>query len=56
VLLVQINPIERRATPRTQVEIVNRINEITFNSSLLASMRESTLLSRLIDQGILPRR
>jgi len=55
VLLVQINPIERRATPRTQVEIVNRINEITFNSSLLAEYRAIDFVIRLIDQGILPR-
>jgi NTE family protein len=55
VLLVQINPIERRATPRTQVEILNRINEITFNSSLLAEYRAIDFVIRLIDQGKLPR-
>src|SRR3954469_21060672 len=36
VLIVQINPIERPSTPHTQTEIMNRINEISFNSSLLA--------------------
>jgi NTE family protein len=30
VLLVQINPIERRITPRSQNEILNRINEINL--------------------------
>src|SRR6266850_3482010 len=55
VLLVQINPIERRMTPRSQNEIVNRINEITFNSSLLAEYRAIDFVIRLIDQGRLPR-
>jgi NTE family protein len=55
VLLVQINPIERRMTPRSQTEIVNRINEITFNSSLLAEFRAIDFVIRLIDQGRLPR-
>jgi NTE family protein len=55
VLLVQINPIERRATPHSQHEIVNRINEITFNSSLLAEYRAIDFVVRLIDQGQLPR-
>ena len=38
VLIVQINPVERHMTPRSQSEIVNRINEITFNSSLLGGI------------------
>ena len=55
VLVVQINPIERRATPMSAREIVNRINEITFNSSLLAEFRAIEFVGRLIDQGKLPR-
>jgi NTE family protein len=55
VLVVQINPLERRATPRTQNEIMNRINEITFNSSLIAEYRAIEFVIRLIDQGRLPR-
>ena len=55
VLLVQINPIERRITPRSQNEIVNRINEITFNSSLMAEARAINFVTRLIDQGAIPR-
>src|SRR4029077_7950248 len=39
VLIVQINPVERLSTPHTQTEIMNRINEISFNSSLLAEFR-----------------
>src|SRR5262245_46793371 len=55
VLVVQINPIERSATPTSAREIVNRINEITFNSSLLAEFRAIEFVGRLIDQGKLPR-
>jgi NTE family protein len=55
VLIVSINPLERNMTPRTQTEIVNRINEITFNSSLIAEYRAIDFVTRLIDQGKLPR-
>ena len=54
VLIVQINPIERNTTPHTQAEIMNRINEITFNSSLLSEFRAIDFVTRLIDQGRLP--
>ncbi len=55
VLVVQINPIERRTIPTSSREIMNRINEITFNSSLLAEFRAIEFVGRLIDQGRLPR-
>ena len=35
VLIVQINPLERRGTPKSSQEIMGRVNEITFNSSLM---------------------
>ena len=31
-ILVQINPVERPDTPRTANEILNRLNEVSFNS------------------------
>jgi NTE family protein len=55
VLVVQINPVERASTPHTQNEIMNRINEISFNSSLLSEFRAIDFVTRLIDQGKLPR-
>ena len=55
VLIVQINPVERLSTPHTQTEIMNRINEITFNSSLLAEFRAIDFVRRLIDQDRIPR-
>jgi NTE family protein len=55
VLIVALNPLERKQTPHTQTEIMNRINEITFNSSLIAEYRAIDFVARLIDQGRLPR-
>ncbi len=48
VILVQINPIHNPELPRTAPEIINRLNEITFNSSLIAEMRAIDFVSRLI--------
>jgi NTE family protein len=55
VLVVQINPVVRQATPTSSSEIMNRINEITFNSSLIDEYRAIDFVARLIDQGKLPR-
>jgi NTE family protein len=55
VLVVQINPLVRQATPTSSSEIMNRINEITFNSSLIDEYRAIDFVARLIDQGRLPR-
>ncbi len=50
-LLVQINPIERRQTPHTPLEIQNRLTEINFNSGLLRELRVIEFVTRLIDSG-----
>jgi NTE family protein len=55
VLVVQINPLVRQATPMSSSEIMNRINEITFNSSLIGEYRAIDFVARLIDQSKLPR-
>jgi NTE family protein len=54
VLIVQINPLVRQKIPTTTRDIVNRVNEITFNSALMAELRAIEFVSRLIDQGRLP--
>ena len=51
VLLVQINPIERNETPTSMNDILDRMNEITFNSSLLQELRAIDFVSRLHEQG-----
>ncbi len=55
VLIVQINPVERHDVPTSARDIMNRVNEITFNSSLLAEYRSVEFVARLIDQGRLQR-
>ncbi len=54
VVLIQINPVERRETPKTAREILNRLNEITFNSTLLRELRAIDFVGRLIEEGKLP--
>ena len=51
IVVVQINPIERRGTPKTAQAILDRMNEITFNSSLLKELRALNFVRRLIDEG-----
>jgi NTE family protein len=51
VLVVHINPIVRPDLPRTATEIMNRINEISFNSSLMREMRAIDFVTKLIDSG-----
>ena len=46
-ILVQINPVERRGTPRTARDILNRLNEISFNSVLQKELRMMALLRRV---------
>jgi NTE family protein len=55
VLLIQINPPERRKVPMRTREIRSRINEINFNASLLSELRAIGFVNRLIDEGRLPR-
>ena len=50
-ILIQINPRERRDTPRTASEILNRLNEISFNSPLMKELRMIALLRQVADPG-----
>lgn len=51
VLIVQLNPIVRNQMPKTSFEIHDRLNEITFNASLLNELRFIAERNRLIDAG-----
>jgi NTE family protein len=55
VLIVQINPVERREVPTSARDIMNRITEISFNAPLLAEYRAIEFVGRLIDQDRLTR-
>jgi NTE family protein len=52
-IIIQINPVERDEIPKTPSEINDRVNEITFNASLLAELRAADFVARLIKSGIL---
>jgi NTE family protein len=51
VVIVHINPIVRSGVPKTAPEILNRINEISFNSSLMREMRAIAFVTKLIEKG-----
>ena len=48
-ILVQINPIERMSAPRSATEILNRLNEVSFNAVLLKELRMIAVLRRAAD-------
>lgn len=51
IVIVNINPLERADTPRDARDILNRINEISFNSSLLRELRAIHFVQRLMAEG-----
>ena len=51
VVILHINPIERPGTPKTSADIANRLNEITFNSSLIKELRSVCFVQKLLDDG-----
>ncbi len=48
IVVVNINPLERNTLPVTPQDILNRINEISFNSSLLRELRAIRFVKDLI--------
>jgi NTE family protein len=50
-ILVQINPTERANTPGSAAEIIDRLNEISFNSPLAKELRMIALLRQIADPG-----
>ena len=51
ILIVNINPLLRERVPVTAREIQHRINEISFNTSLLRELRAIHFVQRLLDDG-----
>ncbi len=50
-IIIQINPIVRKGIPTSAHDIQNRVNEISFNASLLKELRAIEFVRRLLDQG-----
>ncbi|MEA2976249.1 MAG: hypothetical protein QOF19_1769 [Alphaproteobacteria bacterium] len=55
VLIVQLYPLQRHKIPASKREIMGRVNEITFNASLMSELRAVEFVTRLVDEGRLPR-
>ena len=51
VILILINPIEIAELPTSARAILDRINTLSFNSSLMREMRAIAFISRLVDSG-----
>jgi NTE family protein len=51
IVIVHINPLFRNEVPRAAGDILNRINEISFNSSLMREMRAVSFVTGLITQN-----
>ena len=51
ILLVHLTPSERPGVPTTSPAIMNRMQEISFNSALIREMRTIASVNRLVDQG-----
>lgn len=52
-IIVHINPLHRSGTPKSAEEIMNRVNEITFNASLLGELRAIAFVKKLFEQDML---
>lgn len=51
IVIININPLERIGVPVTAQQIQNRINEISFNSSLMREIRAIAFVQRLLEDG-----
>ncbi|MEP6839513.1 MAG: patatin-like phospholipase family protein, partial [Bradyrhizobium sp.] len=50
IVIVHINPLVRNEVPHSADDILNRINEISFNSSLMREMRAVSFVTGLVTQ------
>lgn len=50
-ILIPINPVEREETPNSAREILNRLNEVSFNAVLLKELRMMALMRKVADPG-----
>ncbi len=53
IVLVQINPIYRAEVPRTARAIFGRMNEISFNATLLRELRTVTVIDDLLERDMI---
>jgi NTE family protein len=51
IVLIHLTPTERQENPMTSHAILSRMQEVTFNSSVMREMRVVAFVSQLIDEG-----
>jgi NTE family protein len=51
IVLVQLNPLLRPELPTSTGDIMNRLNEISFNASLMSEMRAIDFVQRMLESG-----
>jgi NTE family protein len=51
VVLIMVNPIQIKQVPQTAQAILDRINTLSFNSSLMREMRAVNFINHLVDSG-----
>jgi len=51
VIIIQINPLRRNDVPHTARDILNRLNELSFNTSIMREMRGFATITQLIESG-----
>src|SRR4029453_10154977 len=51
VVIVEVDPPARDGVPRSNAEVADRLNEITFGGALMSEMRAIAFVQDLIDQG-----
>ena len=56
IVIVNINPLLRDAIPRSPAQIADRVNEVSFNASLMADLRAINFVKRLFAEGRLQNR
>ena len=53
ILVVSLNPFVRKTVPKTPIDIMDRVNEITFNASLVAELRAIGFVRKLLNEDML---
>lgn len=51
VMIIQINPLRRDEVPTSARDILNRLNELSFNTSIVREMRGFATITQLIESG-----
>jgi NTE family protein len=53
IVIVQLNPTNRDSLPITSKDIMDRLNEVTMNASLMRELDEIATITRLVEKGII---